>query len=194
MSKDKAELCNKILKARKSAVSRGQNPKKAEERIRASYPLNKLSEYYEKAQSSKNGKNTAITPKQSKLICKDKSASLQAYALKITASKPAQNLIPPKQSKLICKNASLQACASKITASKLIKQKQAASKKRIALLRSRTLYEFASWPQKPALQARAYRGEQVQQTIEMATQTDYDAQPSNQAENKHYKNQLLKKI
>ena len=89
MSKDKAELCNKILKARKLAVSRGIDPKKAEERIRASYPQNKLSEYYEKAQSSKNVKNTAITPKQSKLICKNKSGSLQACASKITASKPA---------------------------------------------------------------------------------------------------------
>ena len=38
MSKDKAELCNKILKARKLAVSRGIDPKKAEERIRASHP------------------------------------------------------------------------------------------------------------------------------------------------------------
>ena len=87
MSPDEVDRCNEILKARKSAVSRGQNPKKAEERIRASYPQNKLSEYYEKAQSSKNGKNTAITPKQSKLICKNK--TLQACASKITASKPA---------------------------------------------------------------------------------------------------------
>ena len=52
MSPDQVDRCNDILKARKSAISRGKDPAEAEQRIRKKYEKkaclkNKISNYFE---------------------------------------------------------------------------------------------------------------------------------------------------
>ena len=59
MSPDEVDRCNDILKARKSAISRGKDPEEAEKRIRKKYEKkacqkNKISNYYKARAPSKS--------------------------------------------------------------------------------------------------------------------------------------------